>query len=439
MENLFEKYNKALPRYTSYPAVPHWNGKVSQSIWIENVNHHLSKCPEIDIYIHIPYCQQLCWYCGCNREIAKSSTKADPYIQALKREWLFLLRNLTSSLNLKIKSIHLGGGTPTFLSEQQLDELLSTFEPFLSKDFIGAIEIDPRTLMTSQLVVLKKYNFSRASLGIQDFDEEVQKQINRIQSFSVVEDTISKLRQYGFTSINFDLIYGLPAQTVSTIEQTISRSLSLNPDLISFYSYAHLPERIKNQRLIKKELLSSSSAKRELYEAGRAKLLNEKFIEIGLDHFAKKGSYLEKSLNAGKLQRSFMGYTDKKSDILIGLGASSISNTTNTYKQNEKEVREYIHQISKDGEARITTSHLLSDRDIIQNKKIQELMCTQRLSPEACYEKQIIDFIQDGLLAVESDHYRVTKVGNIFLRNICAIFDEYLEKANGATKFSQSV
>ncbi|EQC45724.1 oxygen-independent coproporphyrinogen III oxidase [Bacteriovorax sp. Seq25_V] len=443
MEKLYEKYDKALPRYTSYPALPHWNKALNPFIWLENVNEHLSGAPELDIYIHIPYCKKLCWYCGCNREIAKSESKADPYITALRAEWSFLLRNLGSASKLKIKSIHLGGGTPTFLNRSQLESMLEVFRPYISNDFIGAVEIDPRTLTDEQLDVFKEYKFSRASLGIQDFDPEVQKQINRIQSYELVVETVSKLRANGFKSINFDLIYGLPAQSPETVKATIQKSLTLKPDLISFYSYAHLPERIKNQRLINADLLASSSEKRALYEGGRQELLGDDFVEIGLDHFAKKGSYLETALRENKLQRSFMGYTDQKSKVLIGLGATSISNTPSAYKQNEKNVKEYINQITLTGEASITTSHLLTPIDQEQNLKIQKLMCTQRipltenLNPRTALK--LNQFVIDGLLEMKDDCYSVTEIGNIFLRNICAIFDEYLEGQTEQKRFSQSV
>lgn len=445
MEKLIEKYSAQVPRYTSYPAVPYWNKMVNDFKWLESLKSELTKTDEVDLYFHIPYCQKLCWYCGCNRVITKDNNKAWPYLDALKKEWQHITQHLGDLNDFKINSIHFGGGTPNFLTLEQLDYLLSSFKDKITTKTIFQVELDPRTLTSEHYEFLKKYNIKRVSLGIQDFDLDVQTAINRIQSFELVKSCVEKFRLIGVESINFDLICGLPKQTTRTIKETIKQCLSLNPDQISFYSYAHLPHLLANQKLIKECDLPDLKTKRAIYEQGKELLCNNGFFEIGLDHFAKESSYLYQSYLDKKMKRSFMGHTDKKSDVLIGLGASSISNTSNIYKQNTKDIYEYINQ-AESGEYIFTTGHDFSSEDQFINFIIQELMSQfeipisviQKLNHYQEIEVKLNQFFEDDLLRVDEKMLKVTETGRIFIRNICASIDPYFQGGN-TKNFSKNI
>lgn len=428
MTALIKKYNINAPRYTSYPTVTNWHNTPTIRKWLKNIKTEYSAEQGIDIYLHIPFCEKLCWYCGCNRSITKNKSKGTDYIHLLKKEWSLYLEYL-NELNIEINSIHIGGGTPTFLIPEDLESLLSIFTPYLKNDFIGAIEIDPRTCLDEHLKVLKKNQFKRISLGIQDFDHTVQTAINRYQSFEMVEGLVNKIRNLGFESINFDLIYGLPKQTTKTIEQTISYVTKLNPDLIAFYSYAHLPEVLVNQKLIKNEELPQGKEKRKLYEYGKKFLSSNNFFELGLDHFARQDSYLYTAYQSGQLHRNFMGYTDKKSNILIGLGLSSISSTSSCYIQNFKNIKQY-RSFLENRELGIEKGHLLNDSDQLRAKIIASIMCNGTVHKNQ-YEQIELNvnlmqnFINDGILVIKNNHMLVTEKGKPFLRNIATLFDEY--------------
>lgn len=450
MENLYQKYTLNIPRYTSYPAIPYWNKGVNNFNWLASITNNLKNSKGIDLYIHIPYCQSLCWYCGCNRVISKNQQDAQFLVWALKQEWEQLKNSLKGKIGptrFYINSIHLGGGTPNFLQAELMNDLLKSFISDMTPETFIQVELDPRTLTLDQILVLQKYNATRASLGIQDFDPIVQKAINRVQPFGLVQECVKNLREHGFTSINFDLIFGLPHQSVETIEDTIFKSLLLSPDQISFYSYAHLPDKIANQKLIKSEDLVTGLEKRSLYERGKVILEAFNFFEIGLDHFAKKDSYLYKSYLKGNLKRTFMGHTDKKSDVLIGLGPTSISNTKDCLKQNTKDVKKYLEN-AKNDIFEIEHGHFLQDEDAIRSDIIQKITCLGLIhkSQVKCLKNNVEIFTSleqlrmDGIIRETEDTFEVTKAGKVFVRNICSVFDEYLYKNFDRTKnFSSSV
>ena len=443
MEKLIKKYDKPGPRYTSFPALPFWSNNLKNSKWIEHIGESICEEKGIDLYIHIPYCQKLCWYCGCNRIITKNRDKSNEYIKALKNEWNYYLDKFP---DIKINSIHFGGGTPTFLPSVELESILDHFTSNKSSNFLGSIEIDPRTVDEEQIKILSNHGFNRASLGIQDFDILVQKNINRIQSFELVNDIVNLLKKHNFSSINFDLIFGLPGQTPETIKSTIKKVSILDPDLIAFYSYAHLPERIQNQKLINESLLPKSHQKRELYEVGKAELIKAGYHEIGMDHFAKESSYLYQAYNNKKLHRSFMGYTDRKSDVLIGLGATSISNTSQSFRQNEKDVSKYLDQVSTMNIPKAVTSHTMKSSDIKTFEIIQNLMCNGQAELSTIKDLKewkhisngLKEFESDGLITASENTISVTELGVIFVRNLCMIFDPYLGN-KGAMRFSQTI
>lgn len=429
--NLVKKYDIQAPRYTSYPPVPFWNKKINQSIWIEGLKSEGKLEEGIDLYVHIPYCKSLCWYCGCHRVVTKDQSVEKSYIDYLLKEWSLYLEKLG---DIKVNSLHLGGGTPTFLSADGLEKLFSQLLKNKSDDFIGAIEIDPRTVDDSQLNLLKRFGFKRISMGIQDFDPTVQKAINRVQPVKMVTQLCEKLRHMGFESINFDLIYGLPHQTSATIENTINIINNLSPDMIAFYSYAHVPWKVKNQKLIKEEDLPMGEAKKLLAQIGENLLCEKGYIKIGFDHFAKNTSYLATQKNAGKLLRSFMGYTDKKALTQIALGVSGIGNSDIGFAQNTKELKEYFESLDN-AQLPLVNGHLNDQRDILTARLIQDIMCnSQAIIPAEVKStdrlEKLYDMGNDGLLQITADRISVTEVGVDFLRNIATVFDDYLKSNN---------
>jgi oxygen-independent coproporphyrinogen-3 oxidase len=445
MNKLIEKYDKPGPRYTSYPPVPFWKSAPSESEWIGHLNERLEGHHKADLYIHIPFCQTLCWYCGCNRVINKNQDVGEQYVDYLLKEWEIYLAKLNT---FEVASLHFGGGTPNFLKAEYLEKLLSKMaETFVKENFIGSVEIDPRTVTQEQLDIFKKYGFSRISMGIQDFDEGVQKAINRIQPFEKVKEVTEWVRERSFESLNFDLIFGLPKQTNETIKDTIEKTKELSPDLIAFYSYAHLPDRIKNQKLIKEDELLQGKDKRALYDNGKKLLLDADYFEIGLDHFAQKDSFLYKSFIGKKLKRNFMGYVDDKNDVLIALGVTSISDSGLSFAQNEKENQDYYKRLDNN-ELPIMKGHVLSEEERLLNALIQSLMCQrefdlQKLKDKDYYEHStelLNEMQEDGILEIKNGKVLVTDNGLPFLRNVAMSIDKNLINPQKLkVKFSQTI
>ena len=445
MSSLIKKYDKAGPRYTSFPPVPFWKGPPSEDQWFSHIDLYYRDDLGVDLYIHVPYCETLCYYCACNRVITKNKEKGTLYVELLKKEWEIYRRRLQ---NVRIGAIHLGGGTPNFLSASELGDLLAQFKDKIDfKRFIGSIEVDPRTLTRDHLQVLVEFGFKRLSMGVQDFDQQVQKSVNRIQDYQLIASTTKLAKQLGFESVNFDLIYGLPKQSKQSISETIEKVICLNPDLIAFYSFAYVPGSAKGQNILKQEEMAQGEAKRELYEIGKKQLEQGGYIEIGMDHFALKGSYLEVAHTKKSLKRSFMGYSDKKSNILISLGATSISNTPGSYIQNEKEVANFRQRV-ENGQLAITVGHTQSEHDMDIDVTIQEIMCNGEANISKMralhfwnqIEVELAEMEQDGILKLESDMLYVTSLGNTFVRNIAMVFDPNLRDRSGdQPKFSRTI
>lgn len=444
MNDLIKKYNRPGPRYTSYPPVPFWNNAPSEDKWIAHIKNSYQEDVGVDLYIHVPFCESLCFYCGCNRTITKNHEVEDFYLTALLKEWKIYKEKL--DFTLKINSLHFGGGTPTFLSPKNLETLLVTFLQNKSKSFIGSIEIDPRTCSDEHLEVLSRCDIKRVSLGIQDFDSDVQKAINRDQSPKMVEILVEKLRFNHFTSINFDLIYGLPKQSLDSISKTIEIVAKMRPDLIAFYSYAHLPEKIKNQRLIVENDLPSPEMKRGLYDLGKKLLIENGYVDVGMDHFALPSSFLYQAMVENKLHRNFMGYVDKKSPILIGLGPSSISDSSMSFIQNIKDVKAYVKKVQS-GKLPLESGHTHNKNDLLIQKIILEMMCHNEIEiiDKECLpywkeiEKELNDFQSDGIIEIENDQIRITSLGKGFVRNVAMSFDYYLREQTSKIKFSQTI
>lgn len=437
MENLdiINKYTVAVPRYTSYPTVPYWNEQsFTKELWLNTVKESFKKTNKkdgISLYVHLPYCEKLCTYCACNKRITKNHQVEIPYINAVVKEWGFY----KSIFNEKpiIKEIHLGGGTPTFFDPQNLKklivEILDGCEVHDNADF--SFEGHPGNTTEEHLKILNDLGFKRISFGIQDFDEKVQVIINRKQTVEEVRNVTESARKSGYNSINYDLVYGLPLQNLDSLVDTINEVISLKPDRIAFYSYAHVPWVKSGQRKFTEADLPDPVTKQILYETGRKMLLSAGYLEVGMDHFSLPSDSLLKAAHDQKLHRNFMGYTHQYTELLIGLGVSSISDSWSAFAQNVKNEEEYLALINN-GEFPLTKGHILTDADLIFRKHILNIMCKSETEwtlgdlelPDFKDSISLLeDLEKDGLILVENQKLKVTAFGERFLRNICMVFD----------------
>lgn len=438
IQHLIDKYHVPAPRYTSYPTVPYWNNTPPTiDEWIESVKlsfKQSNKTEGISLYVHLPFCESLCTYCGCNTRITKNHQVEDPYIGAVLKEWA-LYCDLLDEKPL-IKEIHLGGGTPTFFSPENLQKLITGLleraEVHGNAEF--SFEGHPNNTTREHLQTLYDLGFRRVSLGIQDFDRKVQFVINRMQSFEQVKLVTDQAREIGYTSVNFDLIYGLPLQTAKGLEETVKKVNTLLPDRIAFYSYAHVPWVKPGQRRYTEEHLPSVALKQELYELGRSMFIETGYEEIGMDHFALKSDSLYKAEQTGKLHRNFMGYTHHYTQLMLSLGVSSISDTWFAFAQNVKKVEDYLELVDK-GILPIFKGHVLNAEDLIIRKHILNLMCTGTTSWEQSSEQcealfqgleRVQELVKDGLAELSAHSLTVNAEGKRFLRNICMALDARL-------------
>ncbi len=446
---LVGRYNVAAPRYTSYPTVPYWEESTwTPEHWTSHVRARFqaSSSQGIAIYIHLPFCERLCTYCGCNKRITKNHGVEAPYIDAVLAEWQ-LYRNLLGTTAIPISEIHLGGGTPTFFSPAQLqrlmDGMLQGCHILPNPSF--SFEAHPANTTEAHLQTLFDAGFRRLSLGIQDFDPEVQRVINRWQTEADVRRVMLDARRIGYTSINFDLIYGLPLQTAKTVNETITTSLAMRPDRISFYSYAHVPWMQPGQRHYTEADIPKGREKLALYSLGKALIADAGYRDVGMDHFALPQDALCIAVTNGGLHRNFMGYTDRYSPLLIGLGVSSISDSWTAFAQNEKTVETYTLRVNR-GELPVFKGHVLSDMDLTIRKHILEIMCQggtaldMPVAQAAPILERLASLVVDGLVEVDGMHIQVTPTGFSFLRNVCMAFDERLhEKQYTQPLFSSAV
>lgn len=449
--SLFQKYNVAGPRYTSYPPVPFWHHIPSEEEWKKSVLETFRETNEsegISLYLHLPFCESLCTFCGCNKRITKNHKVEDPYIDALLQEWA-LYQSWFDSPPV-IREIHIGGGTPTFFSPENLQRLFNTIlENSKVHDHKAfSFEAHPNNTTRKHLEILYDAGFNRMSLGVQDFDPKVQKIVNRIQSFEQVQQVTNDAREIGYHSINFDLIYGLPLQTLASIEHTMQLVNQLRPERIAFYSYAHVPWKSPGQRMFTEADLPNNEEKRALYELGKEMLEEAGYIEIGMDHFALPEDELYLASKNGTLHRNFMGYTTGQTKLLIGLGASSISDSWGAFIQNEKKVETYKEHCAA-GKLGIINGHLLSASDQIIRKHILNLMTRFSTSWHQTAEQvpvldqlpeKLDEMISDGLIELSENELKITHKGIPFVRNVCMALDEYLsQKEATQTMFSKTV
>lgn len=448
--NLLHKYDVPTPRYTSYPTVPYWDfDTINEAKWKQSViDTFKAENGELCIYIHLPFCENMCTFCACTKRITVNHAVEDPYISAVLKEWS-MYRSLLPTTPV-IKEIHLGGGTPTFFSPAHLTQLIKgiTDGAVVDDNHEFSIEVHPNYTTEEHIKQLATVGFNRISLGVQDFDPKVQFVINRVQSYEKTKEVVDWARKYHYQSINIDLIYGLPHQTVESIEHTISLIKGFMPDRIAFYSYAHVPWKSKVQRRYTEADLPDANQKWEMYNKGRELLEAAGFKSIGMDHFALLDDKLFLAAKNGNLHRNFMGYTTTKSKLIIGLGASSISDAWNAFAQNDKEVEAYEEKINK-GILPLVHGHLLSEGDVVIRKKILELMCENKtvldhplLDPDfvASAFTKLAQLEADGLVVVNGKTIEVTNKGMSFIRNISAAIDAQLwRKQISANTFSKAI
>lgn len=447
INSLVNKYDVPVPRYTSYPAMPHWQTEqFSIAGWKEQVKtgYQKSGAEGISLYIHLPYCESLCTYCGCNTRITVNHAVEMPYIEALLKEWQLYIDTIGHMPT--IREIHLGGGTPTFFSPENLQYLIQSIlkKARVHPDHNFSLEGHPGNTTREHLKALREEGFSRVSYGVQDFDIKVQKAINRVQSFEEVAQVTEWSRELGYDSVNFDLIYGLPFQTADSIRDTMQKVARLLPDRIAFYSYAHVPWFKPGQRAYSESDLPKGEEKRQLNDLGRAELLKLGYADIGMDHFALPTDSLFLSMQVGKLHRNFMGYTEQHSNFLIGLGSSSISDSSLGYAQNVKGVEQYIGKVEA-GEIPVFKGHKMTFEQQRIKALILDIICNRWITQQQVNElpeERMVQFeamLGEGLIEKEWDDYRVSEMGTQFLRNICAVFDPNFKPAEKQKVFSQAV
>ncbi len=433
---LIQKYNVPGPRYTSYPTVPFWkNTTLTELEWVDTIhlNYKTFGSNEISVYIHLPFCESLCTFCGCHKRITKNHAVESPYIDAVIAEWKIYLSKL--DFTPVIRELHLGGGTPTFFSPSELKRLISSLVSMASvhpSAFEFSFEAHPNNTSDAHLEVLFGLGFKRLSLGIQDYSLSVQQAIHRIQPFDTVAKVHAKAKEVGYTSISHDLVFGLPKQTVSDIRDTVSKTLLLLPDRISLYSYAHVPwVKGVGQRGYDENDLPQDSEKRALYEVAKSLLEKAGYLEVGMDHFALPHDSLAIAMKNKTLHRNFMGYTTQNTSMLLGLGMSSISDSWFGFAQNEKTVENYQERVNR-GELPVFRGHILSPEELLIRRHILDLMCHFET---VVNDKMFLEEVKvrlremeaDGLVVFDENKLQVTDVGIPFVRNACMAFDKDLQ------------
>jgi len=451
--SLLQKYNVPGPRYTSYPTVPYWDEALfTADQWkaaVQQSFRESNRSEGISLYIHLPFCESLCTFCGCNKRITKNHTVESPYIAAVLHEWLLYCAMFDDRP--QIKEIHLGGGTPTFFSVKELEKLITgLFQTAdLAANFDFSFEGHPNNTTRAHLQKLYDLGFRRVSFGVQDYADKVQEVIHRIQPFHNVAKVTFWAREIGYTSIGHDLIFGLPFQVLEDVIDTIEKTKSLAPDRLAFYSYAHVPWIKGNgQRGFKDQDVPKDEVKRQLYEVGKELLYENGYCEIGMDHFALKTDSLYKAFQNKKLHRNFMGYSHSKTQLMIGLGVSSISDSWYSFAQNVKTIEAYYLALNNN-KLPVLRGHQLTEEDLIIRKHILNLMCQFETSwsenqmyfseiPEVI--NQLNEMEHDGFVEFIKQGIQVTEKGKPFVRNICMAFDLRLKRKAPETElFSMTI
>ncbi len=449
--DFLKKYNKPGPRYTSYPTAPEWSDSFSYDDYVKQLEsiNIMDKSP-FSLYVHIPFCEERCLYCGCHSIIDKNRLYVNKYIDYLDKE--FSLFKNTLKNNMPISQLHWGGGTPTFLNEGQIEKLFNSITKNFSIDKNAeiAIEIDPNITSKQQVKLLKQLGFNRISMGVQDLNPIVQKAVNRMQDENNLINLINYSRNNNFISVNIDLIYGLPMQTVESFTNTIEKILSISPDRIALFSYAKIPWLKPHQKKINDKDCPSVNEKLSIFLKARELLLKNNYCPIGMDHFAKPNDELSIALKNKSLHRNFMGYTIKSTEHFIGFGISSIGYVNKTFVQNLKSLKDYYNTIDNN-KFPIDRGLKLNNDDLIRQWVISTLMCQFELDYADFYKKfntsfskyfndeinNLNQFIKDDLISISNNKIKIKEKGTIFIRNICMVFDSYLKSKE--RQFSKTI
>ena len=452
MNSLIDKYNIPGPRYTSYPTVPFWDdASFTSDLWQQSVLRTFNETNDsegISIYIHLPFCEQLCTFCACHKRITKQHSVETPYLESVLKEWDLYVKLFGRTP--KIKELHLGGGTPTFFSPKNLRILL---EGIFAKAEIAenpqfSFEGHPNNTTREHLQTLYDLGFRRASFGVQDYDPKVQKAINRIQPFENVKNVTEMAREIGYEGVSHDLVFGLPFHTWEKMEFTIRKTLELKPDRLAFYSYAHVPW-IKGvgQRGFDENDLPSGEEKRKLYTNGKKLLEELGYIEVGMDHFALPHDDLYQSMISGDIHRNFMGYSSSKTKLMVGLGMSAISDSWYAFAQSNKTVEEY-QKIVEEGIIPVVKGHILNEEDLVIRQHILNLMCRLETSwdlqtsfPEIENALEALKEMEaDGLVEISNNTIKITEKGRAFTRNVAMTFDLRMMRNKPETRiFSMTI
>ncbi|MBF0220054.1 MAG: oxygen-independent coproporphyrinogen III oxidase [Gammaproteobacteria bacterium] len=450
---LLKKYEKTGPRYTSYPTAVQFHNEFSAVDYQRQVARSNEAGNPLSLYFHIPFCDTVCFYCGCNKVVTKDRSQAAPYLAHVERE--LTLQSQLFTPGRVVKQLHWGGGTPTFISHGEMRQLMAkTRECFTLLDNDAgeySIEIDPREVQHDTIALLRELGFNRMSLGAQDFDAKVQQAVNRIQPLEQTVTTLETARREGFRSVSIDLIYGLPLQTVASFSRTLDTIIDIAPDRLSVFNYAHLPDIFKPQRRINEADLPSGQEKLEILRMSIERLTAAGYLFIGMDHFAKPDDELAVAQREMTLYRNFQGYSTHADCDLIGIGSTSIGQVADSYSQNQKTMDGYAASLVK-GQLPIFRGLTLTAEDKLRREVITRLICHFQLDKGSISSRYQIDFdhhfadalaglegmAEDGLVELSSDAIRVTPKGKLLIRNICMLFDAYLKEASGK-RFSKVI
>jgi oxygen-independent coproporphyrinogen-3 oxidase len=452
--DLLTRYGGRGPRYTSYPTALQFNENLTAEHYRANAIASNDSGVPLSLYVHIPFCESLCYYCGCNKIVTRNQDRVERYIQSLHRE--IEMQSELFDNSRKVEQLHFGGGTPTYLSAEQLDELMAklrgafNFDDSEQREF--SIEVDPRTVDEHSIGHLAGLGFNRLSLGVQDFDPVVQKAVNRAQTTDDVLNLVLTARESGFESISFDLIYGLPHQTVESFDTTLDLVIGMRPDRLAVYNYAHLPQRFKGQRMIADADIPLPEAKLDILHRTIDSLCGAGYEYIGMDHFALPEDELVKARASGTLQRNFQGYSTHRHCDLVALGVSAIGKIGNVFAQSAVTTMEYELMIGND-QLPIRKGIEVDDDDLIRADVIQALMCYDELNFKEFGNKHSIDFVDyfaneidrlrpladDGLIELDASGVTMTQKGRLLLRSIAMVFDRYINQAQNDNRFSKAI
>lgn len=447
MIDLFAKYDVPAPRYTSYPTVPFWTDSPTTEQWLNELETAFDDdAATWSLYFHLPFCESLCTFCACNTVITRDHGREESYLNLLSREWGLYLERVPALRERPLLGLHLGGGTPTFFSAENLERILRPIVSSTQIDpdrFEASVEVHPGHTTREQLLTLRQLGFTRISIGVQDFDPEVQRLVNRHQPYEVTKSITDIARELGYSSVNYDLIYGLPRQNPDRFRETIVKTIDLRPDRIALYSFARVPWIKPAQRSYKDEDLPVAGEKRALYELARDLLAAPGYVEIGMDHFALPHDGMARAQRNGTLHRNFQGYTETRTSVLLGIGVSAISETPTCFHQNEKAFPVYERRVLQ-GEIPTLRGHLLSAEDRRLREQILTFMTSFEVGLQPAQRRDAEGFlaplIGDGLVKLDQEKLILTERGRPFLRNACMFFDQRLRRQEPrAQVFSQAL